>query len=102
MDKAAINAIMRERQDPECLLAAPSAPQECSSDFIVDKVDWLCMPTSKPSRVKYAAYRAADNEFFQADYHTSRIPSDLDRLKNTYGRLARRPDVWYPHTDLQA
>ena len=44
MVKAVINAIMRERQDPECLLEAPPAPQERSSDFIVDKVGVGSMP----------------------------------------------------------
>ena len=63
MVKAVLNAIMRERQDPECLLEASPAPQEGLPDFMVDKVDWPCMPTSKPSSVKYAAYRKADDEF---------------------------------------
>ena len=67
MVKAVINAIMRERQDPECLLEAPPAPRKHSSNFIVDKVDWLCMHTSKPFHVKYAAYRKADDEFVRAD-----------------------------------
>ena len=56
MAKAVLTAIMRERQDPERLLEAPPAPQERSPDFIVDKVDWPHMPTSKPSLVKYATY----------------------------------------------
>ena len=60
------------------------------------------MPTFKPSRVKYAAYRKADNEFVQADYHVSRIPSGLDQLKVTYENLIRRPEVWGPHLCLQA
>ena len=63
MVKAVLKAIVRERQDPECLLEAPPAPQERSYEFIVAKVDWPCMPTSKPSRVKYTAYRKADDEF---------------------------------------
>ena len=67
MVKAEIDAIMRERQDPECLLEEPPAPQKSSSNFIVDKVGWPCMPTSKPSRVKYAAHRKADDEFVRAD-----------------------------------
>ena len=102
MVKAVINAIMRERQDPECLLEAPPASQERSSDFIVDKVDWPCMPTSKPSRVKYAAYRKADDGFVWAGYHMIRSPSSLKRLKATYGSLSSRPEVWGPHIDLHA
>ena len=97
-----INTIMRERQDPECLLYAPPAPQIRYSNFMVVKVGWPCMPTSKPSRVKYSAYRKADNEFVPADCHASRIPSGLDRLKVTYGNLRRRPEVWGPHLYPQA
>ena len=99
MVKAVISVIMRERQDPECLLETPPAPQERSSDFIVDKNDWLCMPTSKPSHLRYTAYKKADNAFVCADYHTSRLPSGLDRLKVTYGNLRRRPEAWGPHID---
>ena len=87
MVKAVIKAIMCGRQDPECLLEAPSAPQKRSPNFAVDKVGWSCMPTSNPSCVKYAAYRKADDEVVRADYHASWIPSGLDWLKVTYGNL---------------
>ena len=60
------------------------------------------MATSKPSRVRYAAYRKADDEFVWANYHASKILSGLDRFKVTYESLARRPKVWGPHIDLQA
>ena len=102
MVKAVLKAIMHERQDLECLLEARPTPQKPSSKSIVNKVDWSCMPTSKPSRVKYATYRKADDEFVRADYHTSRIPPGLNRLKVTYGNLSRRPKVWGLHIDLQA
>ena len=102
MVKTVLNVIMREHQDPECFLEAPPTPQERVSDFMVDKVDWSSMPTSKPSSVKYVAYEKADNEFVWADYHTSRILSGLDWLKITYGSLSCRPEVWGPHIDLQA
>ena len=39
------------------------------------------MPTSKPYCGKYAAYRKADDELVWTDYHASKIPSGLDRLK---------------------
>ena len=101
MVEAVLAASVRKRQDQECLMVAPPAPQERAPDFIVDRVDWPCMPTSKPSRVKYTAFRKADNEFVWVDYHTSRIPSGFDQLKITYRSLACRSEVWSPHTDLQ-
>ena len=61
--KAVLKAIIHKRQYPVCLLEAQLAPQEPSSEFIFDKVDWPQMPTAKPSRVKYATYRKAANEF---------------------------------------
>jgi hypothetical protein len=79
---------------------APSTLQERALDFIVDKVDWPCMPTSKPSRVEYDAYRKADNEFIWADYHAHMIPSGLDRLKVRYRGLACCLKVWGPQADL--
>ena len=99
--KAVLAAIVQRRQDLECLLVAPPAPQEHAPEVIVDKVDWLYMPTSKPSRVKYATYRDSDDEFVWANYHTSRILSGLDWLRVTYRSLARRPEVWGPHIDFQ-
>ena len=36
MAKAVLTAFMRERQDPECLLEVLPAPQERSSEFIID------------------------------------------------------------------
>ena len=102
MVETVLSAIIQKRHDPECLLVASPAPQERPPNCIVDKVDSPWMLTSKPSCAKYAAYRAADDEFVQADYHTSRIPSSFDRLKVTHGNLSRRPKVWGPHIDLQA
>ena len=64
--------------------------------MVANELEWPSIPTSKPSRVKYATYKKANDEFIREDYHTHRIPSGLDRLKVTYGRLARRPDVWGP------
>ena len=58
------------------------------------------MPTSKPLRVKYAAYKKADDEFVSADLRADRIPSGLDRLKVTYGSLGRRPRAWGPRSSL--
>ena len=76
------------------------AAQEPALGLSLDKVEWPSMPSSKPSCVKYDVYKKADDEFIQGDYQPYRIPSGLDRLKVTYGRLACRPDVWGPRSEL--
>ena len=98
--KAILAALVRKRQSPECLLVNPPAAQEPAPGLSLDKVEWPSMPSSKPSRVKYDTYKKADDEFVRDDYQPHRIPSGLDRLKVTYGRLARRPDAWGPRSDL--
>ena len=93
MVKAVFTAIMCECHDPKCLLEAPPAPRKHSSNFIVDRVDWTCMPTSKPFRVKYIAYKKADDDFIWTDYHPGRILSGLDRLKIKYGNLLAQSGI---------
>ena len=56
------------------------------------------MPTAKPASVAYGRYRKADDEFVRGDLRASRVPSGLERLKVTYGRLGRRPRFWGPRS----
>ena len=93
-------ALMQKRQPLESLLVPPPPPQQRDRTFYLDPIEWLSMPTSKPSRIKYGAYKKADDEFVSADLCARKIPSGLDRLKVTYGSLNRRPHVWGPRSSV--
>ena len=52
------------------------------------------MPTAEPASVTYWRYRKADDEFVRGDFCASLVPSGLEQLKVSYGRLGRRPRFW--------
>ena len=81
--EAVLMALVRKRQSPECLLVEPPLAQQQTPGMVANELEWPSIPTSKPSRVKYATYKKANDEFIREDYHTHRIPSGLDRLKVT-------------------
>ena len=60
------------------------------------------MPTAKPASVGYGRYQKAADEFVREDLCASRVPSWLERLKVSYGRLGRRPRFWGPRSRWSA
>ena len=94
--EAIFAALTRKRQSVEAILVSPPEVQQESSVYSLDPLEWPSMPTCKPASVSYGTYTKADDEFVRGNHQTYRIPSGLDRLKVTYGRLARWPDVWGP------
>ena len=50
-------------------------------------------PFSKPSKTKYQAYKASDEEYMMEKLKPTAIQSGLERLKVTYGKLHKRPSV---------
>ena len=100
--EATLAALVQRRQPLKSVLVPPSPPQQRAPSFSLDPIEWPSMPTSKPSRVKYATYKKAADEFVSADLRASRVPSGLDRLKVTYGSLGRRPRVWGPRSSVAA
>ena len=91
-------ALERKRQPPESVLVVPPPAQQQVAGLPVNKIQWPSMPTTKPSSESYGRYCKADDEFVRGDLRASRIPSGLERLKVSYGRLGRRPRVWGPHS----
>ena len=96
--EAVLAALERKRQPPESVLVAPSPAQQQVAGLPVDEIQWPSMPTAKPASVAYGRYRKADDEFVRGDLCAGRVPSGLERLKITYGRLGRRPRFWGPRS----
>ena len=96
--KAVLAALERKRQPPESVVVAPLPAQQRAAGLPVDEIEWPSMPTSKPDSVSYGLYRKADDEFVRGDLCASRVPTGLERLKVTYGRLGRRRRFWGPRS----
>ena len=91
-----ITALLKKPSKPESLLVAPKAPSQPGSNGKNMSLNWPSIPFSKPSRTKYQSYKSSLTEFVPANLQPKAIPSGLDRLKITYGSLARRSSVWGP------
>ena len=77
---------------------APPPAQQRTAGPPVDVIDWPSTPTNKPASVSYGRYRKAEGEFVRGDLRAGRIPSGLERLKVSYGRLGRHPRFWGPRS----
>jgi len=93
-----ITALLRQRSDPESLLVVPKALKPHGNNGKNSSLSWPSTPFSKPSKTKYLSYKSSLTEFVPANLQPTAIPSGLDRLKITYGSLARRSSVWGPRT----
>ena len=96
--EAVLAALLRKRQPPESLLVVPPPAQQQVAGLPVNEVEWPSMPTAKPASVGYGHCQKADDKFVREDLCASRVPSGLERLKVSYGRLGRRPRFWGPRS----
>ena len=76
----------------------PPPAQQRAAGLPVDKVEWPSVPAAKPASISYGRYRKVDDEFVRGDLCASRVPSGLEWLKVSYGRLGRRPRIWGPRS----
>ena len=96
--EAVFAALLRKRQPPEAVLVVPPPARQRVASLPVDEIEWPSMPTVKPGSESCGSYRKADNEFVRGDLCAGRVPSGLERLKVSYGRLGRRPRHWGPRS----
>ena len=93
-----ISALLRKQSSPVSLLVEPSPPKPLGSVGSDSALAWPSTPFSKPARVKYQSYRSLRNVFGQEQLLPKDVPSSLDRLRITYGTLAKRSLEWGPTT----
>ena len=90
-----VTSALRKRTCPvESLLVAPEAPVPIGNNGPHSQLNWASVPFSKPSRTKYKCYRSSADEFVPANLQQEKLQSSLERLKITYGQLARRSSSW--------
>jgi len=93
-----ISALLKRRSEPESLLIEPSPPVPSGDSRQSSVCSWPLTPFSKPSKTKYQAYKASDEEYVVENLKPTAIQSGLERLKVSYGKLHKRPAVWGPMT----
>ena len=95
---AVISALLKQPSCRESLQDAPQALPLPGASGSSSPMTWASTPFSKPSKTKYHSYKSSPTEFISENLQPAAIPSGLDRLKITYGTLARRSYVWGPTT----
>ena len=95
-----ISALLKKPCSPESLLVEPKLPSPPGDAGKPSAWEWPSIPYSKPSRVKYQSYRSLPNVFEQEKLLQKDVPSALERLRITYGTLAKRSLVWGPMTHV--
>ena len=89
-------ALQKKQCRKESLLVVPKPPKQPGHNGKNSVLSWPSIPYSKPSKTKYQSYKSLDNVFEQESLHPKEIPSALDRLRITYGTLAKRSLEWGP------
>ena len=93
-----ISALLKRPCSPASLLVEPKQPKPHGLAGKGSVCFWPSIPFSKPSKVKYHSYRSLPNVFELEKLHQKDVPSALERLRITYGTLAKRSLVWGPTT----
>ena len=93
-----ISALRKTRCNRESLLNAPAPPMPTGSSGPSSQLNWASTPYSKPSRTKYLSSKFSPSVSELASSPVVVLPSTLDPLRITYGRLARRSWPWGPKT----
>ena len=90
-----VTSALRKKTCPvESLLVVPEAPVPIGNNGRPSQLNWASVPFSKPSRTKYKSYKSSADEFVPENLRQEKLQSSLERLKITYGQLARRSSSW--------
>jgi hypothetical protein len=91
---AVISVLLKKPYNVESLRDEMPAPTPTGDPGAVSQLNWASIPFSKPSQTKYQSYKSSSSEFAMDQLQSTAIPSSLERLKITYGALAKRSRCW--------
>jgi hypothetical protein len=91
---AVTSALLKKQYNVELLRAATPAPTPTGEPGVSIQLQWASTPFSKPSKTKYQSYKSSSSEYVKEHTLATAIPSSLERLKITYGALAKRSPCW--------
>jgi hypothetical protein len=91
---AVTSALHRKPYSAALLQDETPAPTPTGDPGVISRLNWASTPFSKPSSTKYQSYKSSSTEFDPGHLRSTAIPSSLERLKITYGALAKRSPCW--------
>ena len=91
---AVISALRKKMSNPASALAEPAPPTATGASGNYSQTSWPAIPFSKPSTIRYPSSKSLRGDSAQDSYRLADIPSALERLRITYGRLAKRSSSW--------
>ena len=91
---AVISALRRKTSRMESALVAPAPPVATGDNGSYSQTSWPSIPFSKPSKTKYPSSKCSRVDFEPDNYPQANIPYALERLRITYGQLAKRSSSW--------
>jgi len=91
---AVISALLKKPCNVESLQVEMPAPTPTGEPGSSTQLHWASTPFSKPSKTKYQSYKSSSTEYVKEHLHATAVPSSLERLKITYGALAKRSSCW--------
>jgi hypothetical protein len=91
---AVILALLKKPYNVESLRGETPDPTPTGNPGAVSQLSWASTPFSKPSKTRYQSYKSSSSEFDLEHLQSNAIPSSLERLKITYGALAKRSPCW--------
>jgi Reverse transcriptase (RNA-dependent DNA polymerase). len=94
MISAVISALHSKPYNVESLQGELPAPTPTGAPGSSTQLHWASTPFSKPSKTRYQSYRSSSSEYVKEHLHATAVPSSLERLKITYGALAKRSNCW--------
>lgn len=95
---AVISALQRKQLKPESALVEPNPQTRPGRSGQSSVMNWPSIPFSKPSKTPYLSYKSSPHEFDKECLQPEEHQYALERLKITYGSLAKRSRVWGPQT----
>ena len=94
MVSAVTSALLKKPYNVASLQDETPAPTPTGDPGAISLLSWASTPFSKPSNTKYQSYKSSSTEFDPEHLRSTAIPSSLERLRITYGALAKRSSCW--------
>ena len=89
-----ISVLHRKMCNVESLLVDPLLQIHTGENGQSSHIHWALIPFSKPSRTKYQSYKSSSTKYVPAHHQPTKIQYSHERLKTTYGQLARHSWQW--------
>lgn len=94
------SALLKRPYKRESLNNVPKPPTPIGTPGPSSQLHWGLTPFSRGSKTKSPSFRYSRSESAMASFPVKAREWDLDKLRITYGRLAKRSSLWGPKTHV--